>query len=140
MTENTSPRRRPNYSRPTKYPVSLAVMMSERMKREIEDAAAAADRSKAEIVRERLELGSILLDAYTAGGTGTPDLMREGIRRLARQGNHGESVTEGDAIRQLLVFGLNEIEKRERRDREIATRLALSMAEEGIPFDGVSIE
>lgn len=133
MTDNTTPKRRRNYSRPTHFPVSLAVMMPESMKREIEDAAAATDRSKADIVRERLELGAILLEAYD-------ESMRARVQALARKGSHGLPVTEGEAIRKLITFAVNQVAVREHKDRVLAERMAKSLADGGLEVDGVSID
>lgn len=128
MTDTATPEAR-TAPRPTKYPMHLAVMISEPMKAEI--VAAAAGSSQGEIVRRRLELGAELEEAFAMH----PELEAS-VARLARDG----SVTPAAALGTLIDFAVREAARRLERNARLAIATARAFAETtGIEPDGVSV-
>lgn len=131
MTEANATPKPIRRSRPTKYPARLAIMLTQHQRDGID--AAAADRDEATIapvVRDWLALGRDLEEALQH-----PDFPDLGERVEALRREAGTS--RADALARLLDFATREAVRRRDRNTAIATRLAESMAADGVPFDGV---
>ena len=110
-------------------PAHLAVMLPAHMKAEI--VRAAEGTTQGDVVRRRLALGRDLADAYWIG----PELERR-IEELRQ----GSATTTADTLRTLLDFAVREIERRTKRNAELAAGVARTFAETtGVMLDGVDV-
>ena len=126
MTNDATPQTRP---RPTKYPARLATMLTQQQRSAIDERVRArAGATLGEVTRELLDAGFDLETAYDLA----PGL-RENVARLARD----SGVTTREALATLLDFAVRESERRGRRYREIAARVAHGLAESGFEVDAV---
>ena len=79
MTDNATPKRRPNYSRPTKYPARLSTMLSKNARDAIDDLVEQRDVTLGDVARSIIDDGLVLNAAL--------DVERDaGIRPLAEDG------------------------------------------------------
>lgn len=133
MTDNATPKKkRPTYSRPTKYPDSLPRTMTTIEQRSHVDAIKVRTGSTyGEVIRELVDDGLTLAEAYAS----QPALRAE-VARLARDGG----VTEAEAVATMLDFAVRESKRRLERNAKLAIEMGNSLAEAGAPFDGISID
>lgn len=131
MTDNATPKRRPNYSRPTKFPARLSTMLSKHDRAAIDGLVEARGVTLGEVARGVIADGLDLDEAYNAA----PGL-REDVRRLAADAG----VSEAEAIKTMLDFAVRESRRRTERNAKLAHGVAVAFAEvTGIEPDGVSV-
>lgn len=116
------------------YPRQLSFAVSASMYDDVEKRTHVVgdvpDRSKGDVARELMAAGRDLIDAL-----GSVDDLAERVEALRAE----SGVSRAQALGTLLDFATKEARRRQRRDRELATRLAQSMADDGIPFDGLAV-
>lgn len=108
MDTNATPSKRPNYSRPTKYPARLALMLTTEQRATIDDRAHDQAQSLGDVTRALLDDGLLFVDV-------TPETRSE-ITRLAREAN----TSEPDAVARLLDFAVRESRRRVERNTKAA--------------------
>lgn len=128
-TETTTPTRRPNYSRPTKYPARLSTMLSASAREAIDDLIEQRDVTLGEVARSIIDDGLVLNAALAEPG------LRASVEKLARDGG----VTVADAIGTMLDFATREAARRTERNAKLAQGVAQAFFETtGIQPDGIS--
>lgn len=131
MTDNATPKRRANYSRPTKYPARLSTMLSQEARDEIDALVQTRGDTLGEISRGVIDDGIALDRAYN----NDPGL-REDVQRLARDAG----VPVADALTTMLTFAVRETRRRTERNAALARAAGQAFAEAtGIVPDGVSV-
>jgi hypothetical protein len=133
MTDNATPKKkRPTYSRPTKYPAALPRIMTTTEQRDHVDAfRLRADATYGEVIRELVDDGLALREAFDS----QPALRAE-VEKLAREGG----VTVPEALATMLAFSAREARRRVKRNAELAGAFMQHFAEGGAPVDGVSVD
>lgn len=133
MTDNATPKKkRPTYSRPTKYPAALPrTMTTEAQRRDVDVIRIAQDATYGEVIRELVDDGITLFGAFAS----QPALRAE-VERLAREGG----VTVPEALATMLAFAVRESKRRLERNAKLAIEMGNSLAEAGAPFDGISVD
>jgi len=127
MTDNTTPKR-PNYSRPTKYPAALPRTMTTTEQRErVDEIREKTGHTLGEIVRALLDDGLTLL--------GVPTTTREDVQRIARD----SGVDESEALATMLDFAVRESRRRLERNARIAHEIGAGLGEMGFMVDGVTV-
>jgi hypothetical protein len=128
--EPTRERKRRRIRRATKYPAHLAVMLPAELKTSIISFAAVGGESQGDVVRRWLEIGRSL--------DGNDDVIdRERVRRLAAEAD--PPICEADALAVLVEWALREIDRRTKRNAELAANVARDFQAGGISLDGVEV-
>lgn len=131
MTDNATPKRRPNYSRPTKYPARLSTMLAQPTRDRIDELIEARGESLGAVSRSLIADGIDLDAAYEI----EPGL-RNDVERMAVESD----VTHADAIATMLAFAVKESRRRTERNARLARGVAQTFAEvSGVAPDGVSV-
>ena len=132
MTNNaTPPPARPGRpARGTKYPASIAVMLTTEQRAQVDAVARAGDLTLGETVRRLLEVGLALDAAYLAD----PPLESD-VAKLAVEAG----VETSDALGTMLRFAVRESARRTARNGKIAEGVARSLGEAGYAIDGVEV-
>lgn len=129
MDDTTTPKPRPNYSRPTKFPAAISIMTTAEQRAEVDDVAE-REGGLAAGVRVLLDHGLDLDAALLSDPALGPD-----IDRLARE----SGVVRAEAIKILLRFAVDESARRVRRNFDLAHRVGEAFGELGITVDGVEV-
>lgn len=130
MTDNATPKSRPNYSRPTKFPARLSTMLSQSARDTIDDLVEQRDTTLGDVARSIISDGLVLDAALAEPG------LRADVERLARDAG----VTVADAVGTMLDFAVRETRRRTERNARLAEGVARTFAEvTGIEPDGVSV-
>jgi hypothetical protein len=113
MTDNTTPQRRRNYSRPTRFPARLSTMLTLEQRREIDELIELRKATLGEVTRDVLDAGLVYSDV--AAG------CRAEVTRLAKEAG----VSDANALEQLIDFAVRESERRAKsgRARDITIEL-----------------
>ncbi len=130
MTDNATPKRRPNYSRPTKFPARLSTMLSKAARQAIDDLVEQRDTTLGDVARSIIDDGLVLDAALAEPG------LRADVERLASEAG----VTMADALGTMLDFAVRETRRRTERNARLAQEAARTFSEvTGIVPDGVSV-
>lgn len=114
MTDNATPKTRPNYSRPTKFPARLSTMLSKAARDAIDDLVEERDVTLGDVARSIIDDGLVLNAALAEPG------LRADVERLARDAG----VTTADAVGTMLDFAVRETRRRTERNAELARGVA----------------
>lgn len=129
MTDNATPNRRPNYSRPTKFPARLSTMLSRAARDEIDALVKIEDTTLGDVARRIIDDGLALDRAYH-----NDPALRADVERLARDGG----VPVADALTTMLTFAVRESRRRTERNARLAEDVARTFVEvSGVVPDGV---
>lgn len=131
MTDNATPKTRPTYSRPIRYPAALPrTMTTTEQRAAVEEAASRDDVGMGVIIRDLVGDGLVLHAAYANDPS-----LRGAVHRMAADAG----VSEAEAVATMLDFAVRESRRRMERNARLAHEIGAGLGEMGYMVDGVEI-
>ena len=131
MTDNATPKTRPTYSRPIRYPAALPrTMTTTEQRAAVEEAAGRDDVGMGVIIRDLVGDGLVLHAAYTNDPS-----LRGAVHRMAADAG----VSEAEAVATMLDFAVRESRRRMERNARIAIGVGEGLSEIGFEVDAIDV-